>query len=39
MKRTFIEWLQVLKQKEIYPGFETNFDWNTKTLHFKWIGR
>lgn len=38
-KYTFFEWLRIIENKVKYSGFEVKFDWQTNTLHFKWIGK
>lgn len=37
MNNTFIQWLQLLSVKDSYSGFESRFDWETQTLHLKYI--
>lgn len=35
----FIEWIKLIDSGIHYSGFETKFNWQTNTLHLKWIGR
>jgi hypothetical protein len=39
MKKTFFEWLSIIKHKVVYEHFETRIDWKAKTLHLKWKGK